>query len=175
MRSHRAGRWTTIVSGVVATALIVGCDWGNSGNNGGGSSTPGPQETSAGSAPAPASKAPPAPELKSTGTVLLTFRGTSGTDRVACSSIASEVKITAYSGRIVWTARAVDRQPTGWPIGGNSLSGVTLEPATGVLEEGGSTVMRIGGSIDGGSAFWLAVSAPNTSGHGYQTIQFNCS
>lgn len=171
MRDHRARRWTTILAGVVATGLIVGCSWGNSGHESEPRDNP-PESVPSAAAPSPQA---PAPELASTGTVLLTFRGTSGTDRVACSSITSEVKITAYSGRIVWTAQAVDRQPSGWPIGGNRLSDVTFDPPTGVLEEGGSTVMRIGGSFSGGGAFFVAVSAPNSAGHGYQTIQFNCS
>ncbi|WP_041255061.1 hypothetical protein [Frankia sp. EAN1pec] len=96
----------------------------------------------------------------STGTPTVTQRGTTGTDRVDCSSIDSELKISAYGGMIRWNAA--------------SASGVSVSPSSGFLDEGESEVVRVGGSYSDGEGFTVVVSAPNQSGSGSVNYPFTC-
>jgi hypothetical protein len=96
----------------------------------------------------------------STGTPDVTQRGTGGTDHVDCSAIDSRLKISAHDGPIRWHATA--------------SPGVSVSPSSGFLDEGGSKVVRIGGSYSGGRSFTVVVPAPNRTGSGSANVPFTC-
>lgn len=111
-----------------------------------------------------------APPDDSRGTPSVTFRGTSGSDHVACPAIQSEFLVTAFGGRMNWSARAGRRTLTGYPFVDDLLDTVTLDPTNGTLEEGQSTLVRVGGHADVAASFFVAVAVRN----GAQTIEFLC-
>lgn len=138
---------------------------GNSGSSGGGSK----KATDSNSVPSAGGGS-----SDSVGTVNLTFRGTSGSDSVSCSSISSEFKVSPNGGRIRWTSLISDHDPDG-PVPGRRPEDVSVEPSSGMLDPGDSQVVRVRGSFDGSDRhFWVKVQAPNRSGSGGVTVQFNC-
>ncbi|MCK9932596.1 hypothetical protein MXD62_36580 [Frankia sp. Mgl5] len=144
-----------VVFVVVRGQIDSGSNFGSgsgSGGLGGGPNGPGPVERPS----IPTSATP-----DSTGTPTVTQRGTSGTARVDCSSIDSELKISAFDGAIRWNAA--------------SASGVSVSPSSGFLDEGESEVVRIAGSYTGGGGFDVVVSAPNRSGSGSVNYPFTCA
>jgi hypothetical protein len=162
-----------------AAAVTIACGGGGSSNSGsgggsgnsggGGSSVAPPGDTS----PAAAKTKDTGPD--SSGTPQADFRGTSGSDQVRCGAIDTEMAVRPYRGQIVWTATALDRTTQGsWPLQGNVLNGVSFSPATGVLPDGQTAIVRISGSVSGLSEFAVVVSAPNHSGRGWVTIVFHC-
>jgi hypothetical protein len=100
----------------------------------------------------------PVPE--SVGTPTATFRGTDGTERVDCSDIVTELNVSAYSGRIHWTA--------------TSDQGVSVSPSSGELEDGQDVLVRIRGSYADGDSFKVVVSAPNRAGSASVEAEFTC-
>lgn len=169
MRPNRSATAVLVLLGAVA----VGCGFGRSGGDvsGSGADTAPSvvKPTSAG--PRKSTPSPQAP--KSTGTVQVTFRGTSGTDTVRCSAVNSELAVSANGGPIAWSAKAYDRPSTKVPHDGTPIAKVTFDPPSGTLESGESAVVRIRGSFSG-SQFYVEVSAPNNSGFSAVTVPFTC-
>jgi hypothetical protein len=178
-----------VIAALVMVPLLgaAGCNGKTSGSpsSGGGSSSGGDSggssggSSSSGSKKATASNNSASPDAgggtgDSVGTVNLTFRGTSGSDSVSCSSISSEFKVSPDGGRIRWTALISDHDPDG-PVPGRRPEGVSVEPSSGMLDPGNSQVVRVRGSFDGSDRhFWVKVQAPNRTGSGGVTLQFNC-
>lgn len=128
-----------------------------------GNGSPSQQETGGGGTPAPVGKTPirtpaPDPVTDSKGTPVVTFRGTSGSDRVSCSAIDTEFKLEAYGGRMRWTAQAP--------------AGITADPSSGALDRDESTVIHVSGTSAG--PFSVVVQAPNRAGSGSTSVQFTC-
>jgi hypothetical protein len=92
---------------------------------------------------------------------------------VACSGVDTEFAVAAYGGPVVWAVEARDRQPSRWPYDGNAVSSVVARPSSGVLAEGQRAVVQVSGTYAGGR-FYLSVSAPNRTGHSFNTIEFTC-
>jgi hypothetical protein len=162
-----AGALVVIVVFVVARGgLSVDLGSGTSGGSGSGGGTGGghlggPDPIVDPPAPDPVVDPPPDPG-DTRGGPDVSFRGTTGTDHVDCARIATELKVSAYGGRIHWTATAP--------------SGVTISPSSGDLDEGDSQVLSIGGTYAGGRSFPLKVSAPNRAGRGASTqTEFVCT
>jgi hypothetical protein len=118
----------------------------------------------------------PAAQNDSVGTVFTTFRGTKGTDHVSCNAIDTELLISPNGGRIRWTATASDSSTDSYPFVGAPLPSVVLDPASGVLDPGQSQLLHISGAFDGGpgATFYVAVTAPNSSGYSNNTLQLFC-
>jgi hypothetical protein len=164
----------SILAALVGAITVIACGLHKS-------APPAPAEPPATvqSASAAASKAAPPPSTDSTddsvGTVFTTMRGTNGSQRVSCDAIATEFKLEPNGGRIRWTAQALDRYTDKPWEPGSVASGVTVTPSSGVLDPGASQVIRISGSFTGPDRkFWVAVSAPNRTGHSGSTIEFSC-
>ncbi len=100
------------------------------------------------------------PTPNSTGTVDVSQRGTSGTERVDCADIDSELKISAHDGSVRWTA--------------TPAAGVSVSPSSGFLDKGESQIVHVGGSYSGGGGFSVKVSAPSRSGGGGVASTFVC-
>ena len=134
--------------------------------------------------PSTASPTPPRvePEVTATagrqfGSVNVTMRQTQGTDHVACGDIQSEfaVYLDAGQGKVRWTGQVFDAVPRQYPSELSPLSGVTIEPATGLLELGQRQLVRVSGRFNGpGSRFYVVVSAPNATGAGWVSVEFTC-
>jgi hypothetical protein len=171
MRMPPAGGYALAVLALVALACggIRSRDsGGSSGSTGSGRDTP--IQTSPAQPGTPPATSPAAP---STGTVQLTFRGTNGHDHVACSGVDTEFAVSGYGGPIVWTAEARDRMPSRWPYDGNAVSSIVAQPSSGVLAEGQRAIVHVSGTFPSGR-FYVAVSAPNRTGHGFGTLEFSC-
>ncbi|SNQ49541.1 conserved exported hypothetical protein [Frankia canadensis] len=97
----------------------------------------------------------------STGTVDVSRRGTSGTERVDCSNIDSELKISARDGSVRWTAVPA--------------AGVSVSPSSGFLDEGESQVIHVGGRYTGAQTFTVNVSAPSRAGSSGVPAEFTCA
>jgi hypothetical protein len=112
----------------------------------------------------------------SVGTVGTTFRGTNGTDHVACSAINTELLIFPYDGRIRWTATASATKTDSFPYVGASLPSIVLQPSSGVLDLGQTQVLHISGTYDGGSGatFYVEVTAPKSPGAPGNRLQLFC-
>lgn len=124
---------------------------GGSGGVGGGSGGSGGSSGSGGGSEHP----------DSTGTVDVSQRGTSGTDRVDCSNIDSELKISARDGSVRWTAVPA--------------AGVSVLPSSGFLNEGESQVIHVGGRYTGAQTFTVNVSAPSRAGSSGVPAEFTCA
>jgi hypothetical protein len=167
----------------VVGALVVVLGVGACGNKSGGSANPGDPggaKPGDGTSQVPKTTGPGSTggstgsPNDSDGTVEVTFRGTSGSDRVSCSSIASEFKVSANGGRVRWTTQLADHDPDG-PVPSRTPEGVSVSPGSGTLDQGQSTVVRVRGNFDGRDRkFWVKVAAPNRTGSGGVTLQFNC-
>jgi hypothetical protein len=165
MRNHRAAGGTLVLLAVVSLA----CGTFRSGHSGASGADPQPP---AARTTGPATEVDTAStEPPSTGTVEIDY---GGDERVACSAVDVEFTVTARDGPIVWTAEARDRQPIMWPYNGSPAQGIDAEPGTGVLAEGQSAVVHVRGAYSG-SEFFIAVSAPNRTGHSAVTLRFACS
>jgi hypothetical protein len=185
------GKRVAVIAALVMVPLLgaAGCNGRTSGspNSGGGASSGGDSGGSSGGSSSgggskkatasnsPASSSAGGGTSDSVGTVNLTFRGTSGSDSVSCSSISSEFTVSPNGGRIRWTALISDHDPDG-PVPGRRPEGVSVEPSSGMLDPGNSQLVRVRGTFDGSDRhFWVKVLAPNraTSGAGV-TLRFNC-
>ena len=106
------------------------------------------------------------------------MRGTSGDDHVACGAIQTEFAVSMANddGRVRWTSQIREIDPRQYPFDGNELRGITLEPATGLLELGQRQLVRVRGTFDGGpgSRFYVVVSALNATGTGWVSAEFTC-
>lgn len=145
-----------VTSSVTACQLPGGSGSAGGGSGGGGGGSPTTTRAVGGTTTGPTAGPTTAPVTNGTPTV--SFRGTSGSDRVACAAIDSEFAVGAYGGRMRWTA--------------TSARGVTLSPASGTLDEGRTVVVRVGGSS--GGPFTVVVSAPNSAGSGSVSVDFSC-
>jgi hypothetical protein len=138
----------------------ISVDLGSLGSGSGG----GPGSAGSGSGEqSPENRRPPVttnPAPKSVGTPNVTFRGTDGTERVDCSDIVTEFKVSAFSGRIRWTA--------------TSDPGVSVSPSSGELEDGQDVLVSIRGADADGDSFEVIVSAPNRAGSAAVGVTFTC-
>jgi hypothetical protein len=112
------------------------------------------------------------------GNLTVTMRQTQGTDRVACDAIQSEFAVSMASGdgKVRWTGQVFATSPRQYPFGADELRGIALDPATGLLELGQRQLIRVRGTFDGGSGnhFYVVVSAPNSVGTGWSSVEFTC-
>jgi hypothetical protein len=114
------------------------------------------------------------PDKPAAGRIDTTFRGTKGSDRVSCGSISTEFKISADSGAVTWTAQPRDRHPGNRkPYAGSTADGVSVSPSSGSLRDGGSVVVTVRGSFEGGKEFYVVVE-PNGEFAGTKAIAFAC-
>jgi hypothetical protein len=117
-------------------------------------------------------------QARAFGNLVSTFRQTSGSDAVSCGAVDTEFAVSMASGdgKVRWTGQARDILPQRMPFPGSQLSGISLEPQTGLLEIGQRQVIRVRGTFDGrpGQQFWVVVSAPNATGSGWTSVPFTC-
>ncbi|MGY2006318.1 hypothetical protein ACW9HC_04985 [Nocardia gipuzkoensis] len=111
------------------------------------------------------------------GIVSVSFRGTTGRDRVSCDNIVTEFKVSPSSGTIEWdaTARDIDISFAAQDLRRAVLSGVVITPSSGILGPGESTVVKVSGSVaKPAKRFWVWVVAPNSTGRGGVGVAFTC-
>jgi hypothetical protein len=159
---------TTVAAAAVA-ALLIAC-------GGTKSSPPQTRPEPQNPEPVPATTATKGPPPKTTGTTkmgTLAVRSTAQTKtRVSCSNIQTEERLTASTGPVNWTARAVDQvSNTG---AGNVIGSITASPSSGSLADGASTVVRIGGSYPGGTRFVVVFEYPTSVGSGRVNVEMSC-
>jgi hypothetical protein len=94
----------------------------------------------------------------------------SGDNRISCDKVDAEVKVVAKEGKARWTASA-KRSPT---FADKLLAeGITVSPASGVLESGQSTVLHVRGSFDKRNQFF-SVFLVSRSGGSAKGVEFKC-
>ncbi|UGT65931.1 hypothetical protein LTT66_21745 [Nocardia gipuzkoensis] len=111
------------------------------------------------------------------GIVSVSFRGTSGRDRVSCNNIVTEFKVSPSSGTIEWdaTAHDIDISFAAQDLRRAVLPGVVITPSSGILGPGESTVVKVSGSVaTPAKRFWVWVIAPNSTGRGGVGVGFTC-
>jgi hypothetical protein len=160
-------RKRTVFAALTALTLL-GCGW---------TSPPGDSSEPDQAAPAetglaqPTTAAPPVPEKPRQGTVFVTMRGTTGTERVNCSNIVTEFLVSPTGAYIEWTAQAMDREPSSGRINGNRISTITLSPASGTVQPGQSQLVKVRGNYDGQDRrFWV----PVRNEFGGVDLEFKC-
>ncbi|MEV8440344.1 hypothetical protein AB0425_23440 [Actinosynnema sp. NPDC051121] len=163
------------VLAVVAMAS-TGCEHPMNSENSGADTrertVPSPESTSKTVPPSSSTRQP-------TGTVTATRAGGQATEVVNCDAISSDVTVRANGGgRAQWTAEA----KRGAGFADSRATGVTVSPSSGELDEGQSTVVHVGGTLDpnnsannkSGKYFSVLVSNPNSGGRGGVSLEFRC-
>jgi hypothetical protein len=129
---------------------------------------PVPAATSAAKTPAPekTTNRPKAGTLHS--------RSTAQTQqRVSCTGIQTELKLVADDGPVDWTSRVVDRW-TSTSVG-NTISSVTVTPASGTLASGASVTPTIRGTYPADKQrFWVLFDYPTSAGSASVTFEVSC-
>jgi hypothetical protein len=122
---------------------------GNTGNTG----TPKPRTTQ------------PKPAAKGVADVSI-----NGSDRISCDSVDTEVELVAKDGTARWSASA-KRSPNF--ADKLAAQGVQVSPASGELDEGDSTVIRVRGSFDKTNKYFyvVVVSRDGSTSH---SVEFKC-
>ncbi|MFC7614384.1 hypothetical protein ACFQV2_13500 [Actinokineospora soli] len=100
----------------------------------------------------------------------VTFRGTRGRESVSCDPLDTEFAVVARGGKARWTASA--KRGAGL-VENLDAQGVRVEPASGVLEDGQSTTVRVTGAYDKRNEYFyvVVVSRAGSTGH---AIEFTC-
>lgn len=145
---------------------------GTNGNNGNNNSNNNSNGTKGGGTHSPS---PQVTEEKP-GVVQADIRGTKGTERVSCSAIETEFRVSADQGKVRWSLHIRDAAPGARaPYPGNTPPGIVADATSGTLENGQSRIVRLRGRFDGpGRAFFVVVDAPTASGSSGVTFKFSC-
>ncbi len=164
---------TLTVTAAVITLLACGFG-GPKSDNGGDKQPPNPppvtEATKQRESPTPAQST----ERAGGGSVTTTFRGTSGTDRVACGAINTEFMVEAYNGWIEWTAVPVGTDPT-FTNPGTPVSTVTVTPASGKLENGQKALVKVRGTYTGtNKKFYIRVQEVVGGSKTMNGVSFTC-
>lgn len=93
-----------------------------------------------------------------------------GSDRISCDSVDAEVELVAKEGTARWSASA-KRSPNF--ADKLAAQGVQVSPASGELNEGGSTGIRVRGSFDKANKYFyvVVVSRDGSTSH---SVEFKC-
>jgi hypothetical protein len=93
-----------------------------------------------------------------------------GSDRISCDSVDAEVELVAKDGTARWSASA-KRSPNF--ADKLAAQGVQVSPASGELDEGDSTVIRVRGSFDKTNKYFyvVVVSRDGSTSH---SVEFKC-
>src|SRR5438045_5038970 len=167
---------TAVAVVIAATTLVAGChNTGSHRSAGRPADDQGGVTQTAGSGPAGSPATASSGRPNSDGTVQVTFRGTQGSPNVNCSDINTEFLLSPATGTIKWNATPHDSDNIYDPQIRAMLPDVTVDPASGLLGPGQSTVIHVRGHVAApAKEFWIWVVAPNRGGTGGIAVELAC-